>query len=220
MDILTSLRARFFNLMCLEGEGGGGGGEGGDPKSNPEPKPEPKPEPPKTFTQEELNRIVANEKHKNQNSVYKDLGFDNPEEAKAFVEKYKKQEDEKKDELTKIQERAAELEKEKNAEAHKAKLVEYKFKVVEEGCDPKNASDVVTLAVGKMSDDKDFETALKEVKESYPTMFESSSSRGGTGKGGNPPRSGKPSGEETSGLGKRLAEQRKSGTKKTSFFQN
>ena len=218
MDILTSLRARLFNLMCLEDEGSGGGGTGG----NPEPKPEPKPDsdPPRTFTQEELNRIVANEKHKNQNSIYKDLGFDNPEEAKAFVEKYKKQENEKKDELTKIQERAAELEKEKNAEAHKAKLVEYKFKVVEEGCDPKNASDVVTLAVGKMSDDKDFETALKEVKDSYPTMFGSSSSGKGTGNGGNPPRPGKPSGEETSGLGKRLAEKRKSGAKKTSFFQN
>lgn len=219
MNIFSDWRTKFFNLMCLEGEGGGGGGEGGDPKPNSDPNPEPKPAD-KTFTQDDVNRIIAAEKHKNQNSVYKALGFESSEEAKEFVEKYKKQEDDKKDELTKAQERTAALEKEKADETHKAQMVEYKFKVVEEGCDPKNAGDVVTLAVGRMSDDKDFEAALKEVKESYPTMFESSSSKGGTGSGGNPPRPGKPSGGESSGLGKRLAEQRKNGVKKTSFFQN
>ena len=206
MDILTNWDTRLLNLMCLEASEGGGGG-------NNE-------EPPKTFTQEEVNRIVASEKHKNQNSVYKDLGFEDSETAKAFIEKYKAQEESEKDELTKAQEKAAELEAQKEAEAEKTKMVEYKFKVVEEGCDPKNAADIVTLVVSKMSDDKDFDDAFEDVKKAYPSMFESSnSSGGGTGSGGNPPRPNKKGGE-TSGLGKRLAEQRKNGSKKTSFFQN
>lgn len=215
-------RERFLNLMCLDNEGGAGGGsgtgsgegEGSDGNNNPE----------KTFTQEELNSILASEKRKNISNVYKDLGFEKPEDAKAFIEKYKDAEEKKKDDLTKAQDRVAELEKEKATEAKKAREAEYKFKAIEEGCDAKNAKDVVALAVSKMTDDKDFDTALKEVKESYPIMFEFSNNNNnnsGTGASANNPRR-KSAGKELEGIGKRLAEQRKNNAKSKAneFFKN
>ena len=214
-------KERFLNLMCLDNEGGAGGGSGsgegeGDKGSNNPSE--------KTFTQEELNNILASEKRKNISNVYKDLGFEKPEDAKAFIEKYKDVEEKKKDDLTKAQDRVAELEKEKATEAKKAKEAEYKFKAIEEGCDAKNAADVVALAVSKMADDKDFDTALKEVKESYPIMFESSNNNNnnsGTGSNANNPRR-KSAGKELEGIGKRLAEQRKNNAKSKAneFFKN
>lgn len=213
-------KERFLNLMCLDNEGGGSGtgsgeGEGDKGSNNPSEK---------TFTQEELNSILASEKRKNISNVYKDLGFEKPEDAKAFIEKYKDAEEKKKDDLTKAQDRVAELEKEKATEAKKAKEAEYKFKAIEEGCDAKNAADVVALAVSKMADDKDFDTALKEVKESYPIMFESSNNNNnnsGTGSNANNPRR-KSTGKELEGIGKRLAEQRKNNAKSKAneFFKN
>ena len=214
-------KERFLNLMCLDNEGGAGGGsgtgngegEGSDGNNNPE----------KTFTQEELNSILASEKRKNISNVYKDLGFEKPEDAKAFIEKYKDEEEKKKDDLTKAQDRVAELEKEKATEAKKAREAEYKFKAIEEGCDAKNATDVVALAISKMTDDKDFDAALKEVKESYPIMFESSNNDNnpGTGSSANNPRR-KSTGKELEGIGKRLAEQRKynAKSKANEFFKS
>lgn len=215
-------KERFLNLMCLDNEGGAGGGSGtgsgegeGDKGNNNSSE--------KTFTQEELNNILASEKRKNISNVYKDLGFEKPEDAKAFIEKYKDEEEKKKDDLTKAQDRVAELEKEKATEAKKAREAEYKFKAIEEGCDAKNATDVVALAISKMTDDKDFDAALKEVKESYPIMFESSNNDNnpGTGSSANNPRR-KSTGKELEGIGKRLAEQRKNNAKSkvNEFFKS
>lgn len=210
---MNNLLRRFGNLLMMEEDGGAGGSGGtgnGDGNGNKD----------KIFTQEELNSIIASEKQKNQAAVYKHLGFESAEDAKAFIDKYKEEEDKKKDDLTKANEQAEALRKEKEAEAKKAKKLEYKFEAMKEGCDAKNADDVVTLVMNKMSDDKDFATALKEVKETYPTMFDSSNSDGnGTGTGGNPPR-GK-GGKDISGIGKRLAEQRKtnSASKENNYFQ-
>lgn len=209
-DFLGSL----FNLCLFDSEGSGGtGGTGGSSGSEGSGEGNEGEgsggSSSKTFTQDELNSILAAEKRKNINSVYKDLGFETPEEAKAYLEKHRKEDDDKKDELTKSQEKLAELEKEKAAEAKKATVAEYKFKAIESGCDAKNAGDVVVLAMAKVSDDKDFETALKEIKETYPSLFNSSDDGSGTGTGGNNPR-GRRSGNDISGIGKRLAEQRKS----------
>lgn len=217
MNGLFDWRNRILNLMFLDGDGGSGGGTAGDGGDGGEP---PEDNPPKTFTQDELNSILASEKRKNLSSVYKELGFEKPEDAKAFVEKYREEEQNKKDDLTKSNEKVTELEQAKEAEAKRAREAEYKFKVIESGCDVKNAADVVALAMSKMSDDKDFETALKEVKENYPSMFDSSNGGSGTGTGGNPPRQ-KGKGKELSGIGKRLAEQRKSSSAKkdNSFFK-
>lgn len=189
------------------GEGAGGTGEGGhsnDPNSTRGNN-----SGDKTFTQEQVNSMIAAEKRKNLSSMYKGLGFESEEDAKAFVEKYKQEEEKNKSDLVKAQEAAKKAEAEKKAEQSKAQDLQYKFDAIAEGCDAKSAEDVVVLAKAKMSDEKDFATALKEVKEQYPAMFgQDGSSGGGTGGGGTSPRKKLNSGDLT-GMGKRLAEQRK-----------
>ena len=188
-----------------DGSGGGGtdgadvgGDDGGNGGSND-----------KTFTQEQVNSMIAAEKRKNTSSFYKGLGFDSEEAAKEFIGKYKAEEEKNKSDLVKAQERASQLEAEKRAEQVKAQDLQYKFDAMAEGCDAKAAADVVVLAKAKMTDNKDFAAALKEVKEQYPAMFgQTENNGGGTGGGGTSPRQKLRSGD-ISGIGKRLAEQRR-----------
>lgn len=200
--------AKFKNLMKLDadGSGGGTGSEGGEDGSSGAEGSGGNND--KTFTQEQVNSMIAAEKRKNLSSVYKGLGFESEDAAKAFVEKYKGEEEKNKSDLVKAQEAQKKAEAEKAAEAAKAQDLQYRFDAMAEGCDAKSASDVVVLAKAKMSDDKDFAAALKEVKEQYPAMFGSEGTSGGTGGGGTSPR-GKLKTGDLSGMGKRLAEQRK-----------
>lgn len=177
----------------------------------------------KTFTQEDLNRIAAQEKRQGVASVLKALGFEKEDDAKAFVEKYREVEDNKKDDLTKVQEQLETEKKAKEEAERKADLIEKKLKVASLGVAADKIEDVVTLALAKVTDSKDFETALEDLKTSYSMLFEGGASAGshGTGGTGNPPRSGK-SGIE-GGIGKRLAEQKKQSyaqTNKQSYFSN
>lgn len=221
-DFLNSL----FNLCTFdsEGSGGGTGGSGGSEGSNGEGSEGSQGSEgnnSKTFTQEELNSILASEKRKNINSVYKDLGFESVEEAKQYLEEHRQKDEDEKTELQKSQERIQALENEKAAEIKKSQEAEYKFKAIEAGCDAKNAADVVVLAMAKVSDDKDFESALKDIKDTYPSLFDSSEGNSGTGSGGNNPRSRR-GGSDISGIGKRLAEQRKNSVKQNGngFFRD
>lgn len=195
------------------GASGGGDPAATDPAGNGGADPSNTGGEDKTFTQEQVNSMVAAEKRKSFSAAYKGLGFDSEEAAKEFVEKYKGEEEKNKTDLVKAQERAAQLEAEKNAEASKAQDLQYKFDAVAEGCDTKSAADVVVLAKAKMSEDKDFAAALKEVKEQYPAMFgQTDNGNSGTGNGGTSPRSKTKAGS-VSGIGKRLAEQRKDNDK-------
>ena len=175
----------------------------------------------KTFTQEQVNSMIAAEKRKNVASFFKGLGFESEEAAKEFVDKYKAEEEKNKSELEKEQARSAQLEAEKQAEVLKAQNLEYKYEALSVGCPAEAVDDVVVLAKAKVSDDKDFATALKEVKEQYPAMFgQTDNSGGGTGGGGTSPR-GKLKTGDLSGIGKRLAEQRKNNnaTKENEYFK-
>lgn len=204
---------RFKSMKMFEEDGGGGaGGSTGDGGSEGNEK---------TFTQEQVNSMLAAEKRKYTSSAYKNLGFESEEQAKDFVKKYKEQEEANKTELEKEQQRAQQLQAEKNAEQQKAQNLEYKFEAMKEGCSADSAADVVVLAKAKMSDEKDFAAALKEVKEQYPAMFGQNGNAGtGTGGGGTHARK-KMGSDDVSGIGKRLAEQRKksNATKENNYFK-
>lgn len=201
---------RFKMLMKMDADGSGGGAGGTDPAAGGEGGNDGNSggSNDKTFTQEQVNSMIAAEKRKNLSSVYKGLGFESEDDAKQFVEKYKQEEEKNKSDLVKAQEEVKKAQAEKAAEATKAQDLQYRFDAMAEGCDAKSAEDVVVLAKAKMSDDKDFAAALKEVKEQYPAMFGQSASGGGTGGGGTSPRQKLKAGD-VSGMGKRLAEQRK-----------
>lgn len=216
-------KTRFLPMMEGEGGVGTGGAPLTEPSSSPnEPPAEPNADPPKSFTQEDLNRIAANEKRQGMSSILRTLGFEKEEDAKAFVEKYKELEDSKKDDLAKAQE-TLEMEKKAKEEAEKkAELLDRKFKVVAAGVSADKADDIVILATAKMMDGKTFEDALEDLKKAYPSFFEADSGNigSGTGTGGNPPR-GRNGGSSVGNIGKRLAEQKKTGTQqKKSYFSN
>lgn len=203
---------RLLSLRMFEGEGNGGAGggepgagEGGDNNNNP----------PKTFTQEDLNRIAAQEKRQGVSSILKALGFESEEDAKKYVDTKRKEDNDKKGDLEKAQEEKAAAEAAQKAAEKQTALIEKKYKVAAMGVPKDNIDDIVVLASAKESDDKTFDQALEEIKKSYPMLF--TNGTGGTGGSGNPPRGGK-SGSEKS-MGKRLAEQRKSSsTKKDDLY--
>ena len=200
---------KLMNLCSFAPDEGGSGGEGGDPDADNKPL--------KTFTQEDLNRIAAQEKRQGVASTLKELGFDKLEDAKAAIEAYNQQ---KQANMTEI-ERAQQEKAEEAKKAKKAEFVEQKFAAVAAGCSANNAADVVMLAKSRMTDAKTFEDALEEIKEQYPQMFEKSndsSNSGGTGGTGNPPRKPMKPGAEGS-RAKRLAENRKlANSQKSSYF--
>lgn len=211
---------KWLMLAPDGGEGGGGNDSGDGGSSSGDDGASGGGGQEKTFTQEQVNSMIAAEKRKSLSSVYKTLGFESEEAAKEFVGKYKQEEEKNKTDLVKAQEAQKKAEAEKAAEAAKAQDLQYRFDAISEGADPKSAADVVVLAKTKMSDDKDFAAALKEVKEQYPAMFGQTESGGGTGGGGTPPRKRMGSGDVT-GIGKRLAEQRKenNATKDNDYFK-
>lgn len=202
-------KLRFFPLLEEDGVGGTGGT---DPNTPPQEQPSGDPtssEPPKTFTQEDLNRVGAREKRQGVASVLKSLGFEDEESAKAFVEKYRKEENDKKDELT-IANESLQTEKKAKEEAEKrVNVLEKKLKALSMGVPESHIEDVVTLATSKVTEDKSFDEAMEDLKKLYPSMFSAEDSVSkGTGGGGTPPR--KPLQGGSNGIGKRLAEQKKS----------
>lgn len=204
----------FFEGDGKGGTGGTGGEQGGEPKDgDPKDGAGEQNKNQKTFTQEDLNRIAAQEKRQGVNSILKALGFESEEKAKEYLEAKRKEDDEKKDDLQKAKDAEA------AAEA-KAALLEKRFKVVSMGVAADKADDIVTLATAKAVDGKTFEDAVEDLKKTYPELFKGKQEeRKGTGSGGNPPR-GKNTGDDDS-IGKRLAEQRKtskSQSKKNSYF--
>lgn len=204
---------KLMNLCSFAPDGSGSGDGGNDPDGGNEPG--------KTFTQEDLNRIAAQEKRQGAASTLKELGFDKLEDAKAAIEAYNKQKQANMTEIERVQQEKAEETKKAKAAEEKAEFVEQKFAAVAAGCSANNAADVVMLAKSRMTDAKTFEDALKEIKEQYPQMFEKSndgSNSGGTGGTGNPPRKPMKPGEEGS-RAKRLAENRKlANSQKSSYF--
>ena len=204
---------KLMNLCSFAPDGSGSGDGGNDPDGGNEPG--------KTFTQEDLNRIAAQEKRQGAASTLKELGFDKLEDAKAAIEAYNKQKQANMTEIERVQQEKAEETKKAKAAEEKAEFVEQKFAAVAAGCSANNAADVVMLAKSRMTDAKTFEDALKEIKEQYPKMFEKSndgSNSGGTGGTGNPPRKPMKPGEEGS-RAKRLAENRKlANSQKSSYF--
>ena len=204
---------KLMNLCSFAPDGSGSGDGGNDPDGGNEPG--------KTFTQEDLNRIAAQEKRQGAASTLKELGFDKLEDAKAAIEAYNKQKQANMTEIERVQQEKAEETKKAKAAEEKAEFVEQKFAAVAAGCSANNAADVVMLAKSRMTDAKTFEDALKEIKEQYPQMFEKSndgSNSGGTGGTGNPPRKPMKPGEEGS-RAKRLAGNRKlANSQKSSYF--
>lgn len=183
----------------------------------------------KTFTQEQVNKMMTREKNQGRNSVYKELGID-PKDTKmvnmfkAFIESQKTDDQ-------KAAEKETENQTKINEAEQRAIVAEAKAEAMTLGVKPQFVEDIVTLALAKMTDDSDLKTIIGEFKTKYPVWFgeseedDKSGKDNGKGKvgqkgtGSSINNSGKDNkGEETKGIGARLAAQRKSGNKKSSYW--
>lgn len=203
------------------GESGKDNKSGGDKGSNKGGKSE------KTFTQDQVNRMMTREKNQGRNAVYKELGIDPKDtktvaQFKAFIESQKTEE-----------QKAAEKEsadKAKQAESeHRVAVAEAKAEAMMMGVKPQYVEDAVTLVLAKLGEDTDVKTLLGELKTKYPIWFGESddeddkgakgkTGQKGTGSSVKQAEKGGKRGEAEKGLGARLAAQRKSGVKKSSYW--
>ena len=203
------------------GESGKDNKSGGDKGSNKGGKSE------KTFTQDQVNRMMTREKNQGRNAVYKELGIDPKDtktvaQFKAFIESQKTEE-----------QKAAEKEsadKAKQAESeHRVAVAEAKAEAMMMGVKLQYVEDAVTLVLAKLGEDTDVKTLLGELKTKYPIWFGESddednkgtkgkTGQKGTGSSVKQAEKGGKKGEAEKGLGARLAAQRKSGAKKSSYW--
>lgn len=179
----------------------------------------------KTFTQEQVTRMMTREKNQGRNAVYKELGID-PKNAgqlkqvKAYL-----------DSLKTDDEKAKQAEDEKNAaltEANqRAQVAEAKAEAMTLGVKKQYVDDAVTLALSKMTEDSDIKTIIGELKTKYPVWFGESDEKddkskvGQKGTGSSVKSAEKGGKNDEKGLGARLAAQRKTGNgKKSSYWGN
>jgi len=203
-------------------------GKSGDDKSG---KSDNKDSKGKTFTQDQVNRMMTREKNQGRNAVYKELGID-PKDTKmvnmfkAFIESQKTDEQ-------KAAEKESENQTKMNEAEQRAQVAEAKAEAMMLGVKTQYVDDVVTLALAKMTEDSDLKTIIGEFKTKYPIWFGESSEEEGKdkkdngkgktgqrGTGSSVKTSKEDKGKEEKGLGARLAAQRKSGGKKSSYWGN
>lgn len=207
------------------GNGDGGNAGGGDNNGDGGKKE-------KTFTQDQVSRMMTREKRQGMNAVYKELGID-PKDTKAVNMVKALIASQKTDE-----QKAAEQKAEDDVKAHEAEervaKAEIKAEAMVLGIKREFVEDMVALVMSKKTDDSDIKTLLGEYKKKYPTWFEDSSKdddddgkagKGKTGqrgtgstiKGDNGGKKGNKGGDNQS-MGQRLAAKRKASVPKKSYW--
>lgn len=171
----------------------------------------------KTFTQEQVNRMMTKEKNQGRNAALKELGID-PKDTKtlkmiqAFIASQKSEDNDTNNNETqqKIQEAT-----------ERALKAECKAEAMALGAKKEFVDDVVVLAMAKYDEDADFKTLIGEIKTKYKNFFDGEGEDDKpTGKKGTGSalKKDKSKDNESKSLGSRLAAQRVGTAKKTSNF--
>ena len=184
----------------------------------------------KTFTQEQVNKMMTREKNQGRSAALNELGID-PKDSK-MVAMVKAFTDSQKTDEQKTAEKDAENQSRMNEAEQRAKVAEAKAEAMMLGVKTQYVDDVVTLALAKMTEDSDLKTIIGEFKTKYPIWFgesgdddkDKSKDKGKTGQKGTgssvkTSKESKGKGEEK-GLGARLAAQRRGTGKKSSYWGN
>lgn len=172
----------------------------------------------KSYTQEQLNTMLANEKRTARQAILKELGFEvsNPKDYKATVKGIKATLDAGKTQAQLDAEARKTAETAKAEAEAKASMLEMKVAALAAGVNPQYLDDVIILAQAKVNDTTTVDKVITELKNKYSTFFAEGSTVSGTGRSNNPPR--KPA-TKTEGLGQRLAKANRPVNKST-YFKN
>lgn len=179
----------------------------------------------KTFTQEDLNRVGKQEKESGRKSMLKALGFEDEESAKEAITKYNEYLESQKTEEQKKNEALTKATNDAKASEQRALRAEAKVAALVLGANPEVVDDLITLALTKVTDDKDLDTVMKEMQgnSAFSSFFnktenEEENSKGKKGTGSNVGTGSTGSGGGSS-LASRLAGKgTSSGGKKSSYF--
>ena len=177
----------------------------------------------KTYTQEEVNALLAKEKRQGKNSVLKALGLQSVDEGKAAIESARQVANANKT----AEEVAAEaLNAEKTARSKVESdltVAQRTIAVMKAGFKPEYVDDVVAIASVKVTEDKDFDAVIEDMKKSHQFyLVEQKKEETGTGT----PAAGFKKNEQNSKektYGQRLAESKVAAFKKANevdFFKN
>ena len=173
----------------------------------------------KSYTQEQLNAMMAAEKRTARQAILKELGF-TVEDDKSFKDTMagiKKTLDADKTQAQKDAEARKLAEENLAAAEAKANQLNMKVSLLSAGVQTQYLDDVITIAVSKVTESNPIEKVIEDLKQRYPMFFSGSSApASGTGSGNNPPK--KPN-QGTDSLGKKLAQVNKQ-VHKSTYFKN
>lgn len=127
--------------------------------------------PAKTFTQDQVNGIVTKESRSAIEKTLKELGFEDFDNAKDGVQAYKEWQESQKTEQQKIAEQLESIKGEKTTIEQQYADLQAENLALKTGVIADSVEDVVALAKVKVTDEKDIETAIKEVVEKYPNFI-------------------------------------------------
>lgn len=205
------------NLLFLSPDGGAGSGSGageGSGSTSGTTK-EVSGSQERTFTQSEVNSMMAREKNQGRSSVLNELGIEDNGNLKETIAGYKKWLQSQKTDLERAQESLKTERTEKETAQSELQKANNKLAAIQAGVNPKFLDDVIALAGARVTEKKDFSTVLTEMKTTHPMFY--GDGEGAVGTGGLP-NGGK--GNTSKGdLGKRLAEARKGKSAQSNFFK-
>ena len=118
----------------------------------------------RTFSQEEVNGLVAKESKKAQEKIFKSLGFEDIKSAKEGFEKLKAWEDSQKSES----EKSAEALNAKEQELAKALSDNKTLSALKQGVNADSVDDVIALSERLVSDEVSIDDAIKQILTKYP----------------------------------------------------
>lgn len=174
----------------------------------------------KTFTQEQVNKMMTREKNQGRNAVLRELGID-PKDSKAIA-MVKAIIDSQKTDEEKAAEKESQAQQQLREASEKALKAECKAEAMALGAKREFVDDIVVLVMAKYEEGAEISTLIGEVKTKYKSFFgaeeEEEQSTGKKGTGSSLKKDKGKKGEETKGLGSRLAAQRVGTAKKTSNF--
>lgn len=212
------LKESLFNRIGLQffaadGAEGGAGGEGGDQNDQGGQGGA------KTFTQEDVNRMMASEKRSARSALLKELGYEVKDgKFTETITSIKRVLDAGKTQQQLDQEAANKAKTDLVAEQSKTNALQAKLDVLTAGVKPGFVDDAIAMLIPQVTEQKPLSKLLEEYKTKYPAWFGESSDQDSDGTGSFT-RNNRNKGGNTQGLGKRLAESNKSAAK-SSYFKN
>lgn len=177
----------------------------------------------KTFTQTQVNNMMAKEKNEGKRSMLKSLGFNSEDDAKNAMKLFNAMMDSQKSTEEKSKEEIEKINKEKESSELRALNAENKLSCFEAGVAKDCINDVLAIASTKMTDGKTLDKVLEEMKKDnrYSVFFDDTKGNNKGGTGGDPGHNNNSFLGNAGDYGKRLGQSntsKKTEGNKSNFF--